>query len=77
MLLDTLHTGGFVSVHSERHSEMESELEDVDEWFYQAQLERLERLTTALRNAKAGKATEDDWTVICYECGIKKELLWD
>ena len=56
---------------------MESELDDVEEWFHQAQLERLERLTTALRNAKAGKATEDDWTVICYECGIKKELLWD
>ena len=77
MLLDTLYTGGFVSVYSERHSEMENELEDVDEWFYQDQFERLERLTTALRNAKVGNAREDDLTVICYECGIKKELLWD
>lgn len=74
MLLDTLHTGGFISVSSERSSEVE---EDLEAWYQEAQLERQELLINALRKAKAGTATEDDWSIICYECGIKKEFVWD
>ena len=74
MLLDTLHTGDFVSVYSERNGEVEEDLEAV---YQEAQLERQQLLIDALRKAKAGTATEDDWSIICYECGIKKEFVWD
>ncbi len=50
---------------------------DFEAEYEQAQLERLNQLVTALRNARAGTASEDDWTIICYECGVKKEFIWD
>lgn len=51
--------------------------EDLEAWYEEAQLERQQLLIDALRKAKAGTATEDDWSIICYECGIKKEFVWD
>ncbi len=52
-------------------------MEDMEELYHQSELERQEMLVDALRKARAGTATEDDWTIICYECGIKKEFVWD
>lgn len=49
--------------------------EDIEAQYYQSQLERQERLVEALRKARSCQATDDDWNVIYYECGINKELL--
>jgi hypothetical protein len=32
--------------------------------------ERQERLEDALERAEAGEATDEDWSVIRYECGV-------
>ena len=32
--------------------------------------ERQERLEEALTNAHGGNGTDEDWAVICYECGV-------
>ena len=33
-------------------------------------MERQERLEEALKNAHGGNGTDEDWAVICYECGV-------
>jgi hypothetical protein len=33
-------------------------------------LERMQMLEEALRRAIAGVATQDDWEMICTECGV-------
>ena len=41
-----------------------------DQEYAQAGLERMEQLEEALVRAKEGWATEDDWKVIYFECGL-------
>ena len=36
----------------------------------QAMVERMQMLEEALERAQAGKATEDDWKTIRFECGL-------
>ena len=38
----------------------------------QAMLERMQILEEALDRAEAGVATEDDWSVIRFECGMPR-----
>jgi hypothetical protein len=38
--------------------------------FNQLMLERQQRVEEAIERAQAGVATEDDWTIIRYECGV-------
>lgn len=38
--------------------------------YSQLQLERQEMLESALRRAINNSATEDDWAIIRYECGL-------
>lgn len=40
--------------------------------FHQAMLERQQMVEEALRRAEQGKATEEDWEVLYYECGIRR-----
>jgi hypothetical protein len=48
----------------------------------QAMLERMQMLEEALHRAETGVATEDDWSVIRFECGVsrsqtlKPEIEW-
>jgi hypothetical protein len=37
---------------------------------HQLMLERMQMLEEALRRGIAGVATEDDWAIICAECGM-------
>ena len=37
---------------------------------HQLELERMELLEEAIERASSGKATEDDWNIIRFECGI-------
>ena len=41
--------------------------------YHQMQLERQELLENALRRAINHSATEDDWAVIRYECGLSAQ----
>ena len=41
--------------------------------FHQAQLERQERLEDALRRAQSFTATDDDWAIIRFECGLSAQ----
>ena len=43
--------------------------------FYQAQLERQERLEEALLRAENLKATADDWAIIRFECGLPAQKM--
>lgn len=43
------------------------------EWVHQLMLERMQRCEEALARAKAGQATEEDWEIIRFECGLGKE----
>lgn len=38
--------------------------------YNQIMLERMQQLEEALERAEAGCATEDDWKVIRFECGM-------
>jgi len=38
----------------------------------QMMLERHEMLAEAIERAEAGRATEDDWNIIRYECGVPR-----
>lgn len=40
--------------------------------YHQAMLERQQMLEEALDRAEAGVASEDDWNIIRYECGMPK-----
>lgn len=47
---------------------------DMDEaQMHQAMLERMQQCEEALGRAEKGQASEDDWKVIWFECGLKKE----
>jgi hypothetical protein len=43
--------------------------------YHQMQLERQEMLEQALRRAINHSATEDDWAIIRYECGLPAQKL--
>jgi len=43
------------------------------EWVQQLMVERMQRCEEALARAKNGQATDEDWEIIRYECGLKKE----
>lgn len=43
------------------------------EWVHQLMLERMQRCEEAIARAKAGQATDEDWEIIRFECGLKKE----
>ena len=40
---------------------------------HQLMLERMQQCEEALLRAESGQASEDDWEVIWFECGLKKE----
>ena len=40
--------------------------------YNQAMLERQQMLEEALERAETGVATEDDWNIIRYECGVTR-----
>lgn len=40
--------------------------------YHQAMLERQQMLEEALERAEAGVASEDDWSIIRYECGVSR-----
>ena len=40
--------------------------------YHQAMLERQLMLADALDRAEAGVASEDDWNIIRYECGVPR-----
>lgn len=42
-----------------------------DEW-HQMMLERQQRLEEALDRAEAGRANEEDWVIIRFECGVAR-----
>ena len=42
---------------------------------HQLMLERMQMLEDALRRGISGIATEDDWALICSECGIPKSSI--
>lgn len=39
---------------------------------HQLMLERMQMLEEALERAETGVATQDDWNIIRYECGLSK-----
>lgn len=45
---------------------------DQAEW-HQLMLERQQQLEEALERAEQGKAQPQDWELIRFECGVKKE----
>jgi hypothetical protein len=45
--------------------------------FHQLMLERMQMLEEALRRAIAGVATQDDWEMICIECGLPKASIFN
>jgi hypothetical protein len=50
----------------------EKRMHDDDQQLHQLMLERQERLEDAYDKARLGIASEDDWDVIRYECGLPK-----
>lgn len=38
--------------------------------YHQLELERMQQLEEAIERATEGLATEDDWNIIRFECGI-------
>jgi hypothetical protein len=43
-----------------------------EEEYNQAMLERQQMLEEALERAETGVATEDDWNIICFSCGVTR-----
>ena len=43
--------------------------------YHQSQLERQERLEDALRRAYNFIATDDDWAIIRFECGLSAQKM--
>jgi hypothetical protein len=39
--------------------------------YHQLMLERQERLEQAIIDAQAGQGTNEDWAIICAECGVQ------
>jgi hypothetical protein len=44
----------------------------MDEDIHQLMLERRQMLEEALERAESGNATEGDWVLIYYECGLTR-----
>lgn len=44
-----------------------------EQWVHQLMQERMQLCEEAIARAKAGEATEQDWELIRYECGLGKE----
>ena len=44
-----------------------------DFWYQQQMEEREQRLEDAYKRARAGLADEEDWAVLRYELGLRKE----
>jgi len=42
-------------------------------WHHQLMLERQQQLEEALKRAEDQKATDDDWGIIYYECGLERK----
>lgn len=45
----------------------------MDDQTHELMLERMQMCEDALARAKAGQATEEDWELIRFECGLGKE----
>jgi len=45
----------------------------MDQWHHQLMLERMEQTEEALTLARQGKATDEDWKIIYFECGLEKK----
>lgn len=45
----------------------------MDEEMHQLMLERMQQCEEALIRAQAGQASDEDWEVIRYECGLGKK----
>jgi hypothetical protein len=45
----------------------------MENWQQQAMQERMQELIEALQRAETGKASGDDWKIIYFECGIRRE----
>ena len=48
-------------------------MDDDRELMHQLMLERMERCEEAIARARAGKASEEDWQIIRFECGLGKQ----
>ena len=46
-----------------------------DSEYHQQMLEREQRLEEALERAELGQATDEDWNIIRYECGMPKRSI--
>lgn len=44
----------------------------IEDQINQMLLERHKMLAESLERAEAGRATEDDWNIIRYECGVPR-----
>ena len=45
-----------------------------NEAMHQSMQERMQRVEEALLRARIGEATEDDWFLIWYECGLSERM---
>lgn len=45
--------------------------------YHQLELERMEQLEEAIERATHGEATEDDWNIIRFECGINQRPIYN
>lgn len=45
----------------------------MDDWQQQAMQERMQELIEALQRAETGSASGDDWKIIYFECGLRRE----
>lgn len=46
-----------------------------EEAYHQAMLERQQMLEDALERAETGAATQDDWAIIRFECGVSRRIV--
>ena len=49
---------------------MDRDDDDLEACEHQRQLELVRELELAMQNAMDGVATEDDWSLLCWQCGI-------
>jgi hypothetical protein len=48
--------------------------DDSEQQMHQLMLERQQLLEEALERAEAGRATNEDWAIIRYECGMPRKV---
>lgn len=48
--------------------------DDSQQQMHQLMLERQQMLEEALERAEAGRATNEDWAIIRYECGMPRNV---